>query len=54
MNGIDRDSATSLPMVDLPLIISSNSGHINHGADVILEIRTKMRDPDNELRPCDG
>jgi hypothetical protein len=28
MNGIERDSATSLPMVDLPLMVSSNSGHI--------------------------
>jgi hypothetical protein len=43
---MERDSATSLPMVDLPLIVSSNAGHIDHGAGVILEIRTKMRDPE--------
>jgi hypothetical protein len=46
INGMERDSATSLPMVDLPLIVSSNAGHIDHGAGVIQEIRTKMRDPE--------
>jgi hypothetical protein len=51
INGIERDSATSLPMVDLPLIVSSNAGHINPGAGVTVEIRTKMRDPDYELGP---
>jgi len=52
INGIERDSATSLPMVDLPLMISSYKGHTTlPGAGVVMELRTKMRDPVNELRP---
>jgi len=51
INGIERDTATSLPMVDLPLTISSNSWRINLGGWDRVEIRTRMRDPDNELRP---
>ena len=52
INGIDRDSATSLPIVDLPLMISFHSDYTTlPGAGVLLELRTKMRDPDNELRP---
>jgi hypothetical protein len=52
INGIERDSATSLPMVDLPLMVSSTSGHITLPEQChSVEIRTKMRDPDDELRP---